>query len=64
MWNIPEEDLRQIGWIMKVITPKEIQNLTLADIETISAFGQYHNLSRAQVYYWSVTEKSEVTMFS
>ncbi|KAK6617831.1 hypothetical protein RUM43_014059 [Polyplax serrata] len=56
MWNIPEEDLRQIGWIMKVITPKEIQNLTLADIETISAFGQYHNLSRAQALAEKVRE--------
>lgn len=49
MWNIPETNLRELGWIMKAISPRDIQNLTLAEIDTISAFGRYHNLSQEQV---------------
>lgn len=47
--NIPENDLQQLGWIARSIPVRDIANLTIGDIDTIAAFGQYHNLSHAQV---------------
>lgn len=47
--EIPDEHLQQLGWIASGIPPEDISNLTLTEIDTIAALGQYHNLSVSQV---------------
>lgn len=47
--EIPNEYLQQLGWIASGIPPEDISNLTLTEIDTIAALGQFHNLSVSQV---------------
>lgn len=47
--EIPNEQLQQLGWIASGIPPEDISNLTLTEIDTIAALGQFHNLSLSQV---------------
>jgi hypothetical protein len=47
--EIPDEHLQQLGWIASGIPPEDISNLTLTEIDTIAALGQFHNLSMSQV---------------
>jgi hypothetical protein len=47
--EIPNEHLQQLGWIASGIAPEDISNLTLTEIDTIAALGQFHNLSTSQV---------------
>jgi hypothetical protein len=47
--EIPNEQLQQLGWIASGIPPEDISNLTLTEIDTIAALGQFHNLSMSQV---------------
>jgi hypothetical protein len=47
--EIPNEHLQQLGWIASGIPPEDISNLTLTEIDTIAALGQFHNLSTSQV---------------
>jgi hypothetical protein len=47
--EIPNKCLQQLGWIASGIPPEDISNLTLTEIDTIAALGQFHNLSMTQV---------------
>jgi hypothetical protein len=47
--EIPDKHLQQLGWIALGIPPEDISNLTLTEIDTIAALGQFHNLSMSQV---------------
>jgi len=47
--EIPNEHLQQLGWIASGIPPEDISNLTLTEIDTIAALGQFRNLSMSQV---------------
>jgi len=47
--EIPNERLQQLGWIASGIPPEDISNITLTEIDTIAALGQFHSLSMSQV---------------
>jgi hypothetical protein len=47
--EIPDMCLQQLGWVASGIPPEDISNITLTEIDTIAAFGQFHNLSLMQV---------------
>jgi hypothetical protein len=47
--EIPDKCLQQLGWVASGIPPEDIRNLTLTEINTIAALGQFHNLSVTQV---------------
>lgn len=47
--EIPNKCLQQLGWIASGIPPEDISNLTLTEIDTIAALGQFHNLSMTQL---------------
>lgn len=47
--DIPEDELQSLGWIAAGIPPRDFMNLSLTDIETITAFGKWRNFSKEQV---------------
>ncbi|KAL1465752.1 hypothetical protein WDU94_005295 [Cyamophila willieti] len=47
--NIPDESLRLLGWVISGIPVQDFKNISFNDIDTISAFGTYRNLSQAQL---------------
>ncbi|XP_075232218.1 otoancorin-like [Lycorma delicatula] len=69
--EIPENDLRLLGWIISGIPPSDFHNLSLSDVDTIAAFGQYRNLSRSQLlalhetvsYFWSYKDEADLSGF-
>uniref|UniRef100_A0A8D9BG55 Otoancorin n=1 Tax=Cacopsylla melanoneura TaxID=428564 RepID=A0A8D9BG55_9HEMI len=48
--NIPDESLRLLGWVISGIPVQDFKNISFNDIDTISAFGTYRNLSQAQLF--------------
>jgi hypothetical protein len=60
--DVPDKCLQQLGWIASGIPPEDISNLTLTEIDTIAALGQFHNLSMTQVRVCS--EKIEKFFFN
>jgi len=53
MSEIPDKCLQQLGWVASGIPPEDISNITLTEIDTIAALGQFHNLSMKQVSFCS-----------
>lgn len=47
--DIPEEELKLLGWIATGIPPRDFGNLSFSDIETIASFGKWRNFSNEQV---------------
>lgn len=47
--DIPEDTLKQLGWIISGITADDFYNISISDIDTVSVFGIYRNLSLQQV---------------
>jgi hypothetical protein len=47
--EIPNTCLQQLGWAASGIPPEDISNITLTEIDTIAALGQFHNLTLTQV---------------
>jgi hypothetical protein len=47
--EIPDRCLQQLGWVASGIPLEDISNITVTEIDTIAALGQFHNLSLTQV---------------
>jgi hypothetical protein len=47
--EIPDKCLQQLGRVASGIPPEDISNITVTEIDTIAALGQFHNLSLTQV---------------
>ncbi|XKL69248.1 hypothetical protein PGB90_007017 [Kerria lacca] len=47
--DIPEDTLKQLGWIISGITADDFYNISISDIDTVSVFGIYRNLSLQQL---------------
>lgn len=47
--DVPEDELQLLGWIAMGIPAQDFMNLSLTEIETIAAFGQWRNFSKEQV---------------
>lgn len=47
--EIPDSELRQLGWVLRDVPLEGLGNLTLNEVDTIAALGQYRNLSEQQV---------------
>ncbi|CAG9558329.1 unnamed protein product [Danaus chrysippus] len=47
--NIPDDVLKELHWVITVVTPEEFSNLTLSNIEVISTLGVDYGLSQAQL---------------
>jgi hypothetical protein len=47
--EIPDKCLQQLGWVASGIPLEDISNMTVTEIDTIAALGQFHNLSLTQV---------------
>ncbi|KAG8307694.1 hypothetical protein J6590_013383 [Homalodisca vitripennis] len=47
--EIPEEDLRLLGWVTRGIPSGQFLNMSFTDIDTIAAFGRYYELSYDQL---------------
>lgn len=47
--EIPDKCLQQLGWVASGIPLEDISNITVTEIDTIAALGQFHNLSLTQV---------------
>ncbi|XP_025425491.1 otoancorin-like [Sipha flava] len=69
--DIPEDKLQSLGWIAMGIPARDFMNLSLTDIETIAAFGQWRNFSREQLtslkqaidYQWSYKGPSDLSSY-
>ncbi|XP_039289732.1 otoancorin-like [Nilaparvata lugens] len=69
--DIPEEKLRLLGWVISGIPPVDFQNISLTDVDTIAAFGQFRNLSAQQLAalrdnifsFWSTKSEEDLTSF-
>ncbi len=47
--DIPEDSIKQLGWIISGIPVEDFYNITISDIDVVSVFGYYRNLSIQQV---------------
>ncbi|XP_033609058.1 uncharacterized protein LOC111868801 [Cryptotermes secundus] len=69
--EIPDKCLQQLGWIASGIPLEDISNITVTEIDTIAALGQFHNLSltqltalAAQVHKsWAAKEPEDYTCY-
>ncbi|KAJ4443991.1 hypothetical protein ANN_05780, partial [Periplaneta americana] len=68
---IPDMVIQQLGWIAIGISPQDISNITLNEIDTIASLGKYHGLTLEQLSAlaeqvlnsWSSKEPEDYTCF-
>ncbi|XP_065207249.1 uncharacterized protein LOC135836378 [Planococcus citri] len=56
--DIPEENLKQFGWLISGIPVADFSNITVTDIDTVTMLGLYRNLSNYQVDTSDITKST------
>lgn len=66
---VPDDALRLLGWVSAGIPAEHMVNLSLSEVDTVSALGAFHNLSLEQLtalaesvrFQWSAKEPEDLT---